>query len=204
MRFEDLILHRKGSRPGERMDKERKLQVIRSSRRTISLEVKPDLTVVVRVPLRMRERDIQAFLREKADWIERTIEKLEKQTAEAQKDSLSMQELKQLADLALEKLPERVAYYASQIGVTYGRITIRNQRTRWGSCSSKGNLNFNCLLMLMPAEIQDYVVVHELCHRLEMNHSKAFWGRVEEILPDYKARRKWLKDHGAEIMARII
>ena len=128
------------------MDKERKLQVIRSSRRTISLEVKPDLTVVVRVPLRMRERDIQAFLREKADWIERTIEKLEKQTAEAQKDSLSMQELKQLADLALEKLPERVAYYASQIGVTYGRITIRNQRTRWGSCSSKGNLNFNCLL----------------------------------------------------------
>ena len=186
------------------MDKERKLQVIRSSRRTISLEIKPDMTVVVRVPLRMGERDIQAFLREKADWIERTIEKLEKQTAEAQKDSLSMQELKQLADLALEKLPERVAYYASQIGVTYGRITIRNQRTRWGSCSSKGNLNFNCLLMLMPAEIQDYVVVHELCHRLEMNHSKAFWGRVEEILPDYKARRKWLKDHGAEIMARII
>ena len=91
------------------MDKERKLQVIRSSRRTISLEVKPDLTVVVRVPLRMRERDIQAFLREKADWIERTIEKLEKQTAEAQKDRLSMQELKQLADLALEKLPGRVA-----------------------------------------------------------------------------------------------
>lgn len=172
------------------MDKERKLQVIRSSRRTISLEVKPDLTVVVRVPLRMRERDIQAFLREKADWIERTIEKLEKQTAEAQKDSLSMQELKQLADLALEKLPGRVAYYASQVGVTYGRITIRNQRTRWGSCSSKGNLNFNCLLMLMPAEIQDYVVVHELCHRLEMNHSKAFWSKVEEVLPDYKARRK--------------
>ena len=141
----------------------------------------------------MRERDIQAFLREKADWIERTIEKLEKQTAEAQKDSLSMQELKQLADLALEKLPERVAYYASQVGVTYGRITIRNQRTRWGSCSSKGNLNFNCLLMLMPAEIQDYVVVHELCHIRHHDHSPAFYRLVESVLPDYKERERLLR-----------
>ena len=174
------------------MDKERKLQVIRSSRRTISLEVKPDLTVVVRVPLRMRERDIQAFLREKADWIERTIEKLEKQTAEVQKDSLSMQELKQLAALALEKLPERVAYYASQVGVTYGRITIRNQRTRWGSCSSKGNLNFNCLLMLMPAEIQDYVVVHELTHLQAANHGPAFKALMTVRLPDWQERKQRL------------
>ena len=183
------------------MDKERKLQVIRSSRRTISLEVKPDLTVVVRVPLRMRERDIQAFLREKADWIERTIEKLEKQTAEAQKDSLSMQELKQLADLALEKLPGRVAYYASQIGVTYGRITIRNQRSKWGSCSSKGNLNFNCMLMLAPPEVIDSVVVHELCHRKEMNHSERFYAEVLKVFPEYWQWDKWLKENGKILMA---
>lgn len=89
-----------------------------------------------------------------------------------------------------------VEYFARQVGVDYGRITIRNQKTRWGSCSSKGNLNFNCLLMLAPAEILDYVVVHELCHRKEMNHSKAFWAEVEKVLPDYRESVKWLKEKG--------
>lgn len=93
--------------------------------------------------------------------------------------------------------------YAKQIGVTYGRITIRNQKTRWGSCSSKGNLNFNCLLMLTPPEVIDYVVVHELCHRKEMNHSGAFWAEVEKVLPDYKEQVKWLKENGAQIIGRM-
>jgi predicted metal-dependent hydrolase len=85
------------------------------------------------------------------------------------------------------------------MGVEYGRITIRMQKSRWGSCSGKGNLNFNCLLMRTPDEIIDYVVVHELCHLKEMNHSPRFWAEVEKIFPDYKERRKWLKDHGNEI-----
>lgn len=115
---------------------------------------------------------------------------------------LSNDEIHELAAKALNYIPERVAYYAEQIGVTYGRITIRNQKTRWGSCSSKGNLNFNCLLMLTPPEIVDYVVVHELCHRKEMNHSKAFWSEVEKVLPNYKTRVRWLKDEGSSIMRR--
>lgn len=116
---------------------------------------------------------------------------------------LSPKEIKELADLAREVFPPKAAYYAQQIGVTYGRITIRNQRTRWGSCSGKGNLNFNCLLMLTPEEVQDYVVVHELCHRKEMNHSVRFWREVEKVMPDYKVRRKWLKEHGGRIIALI-
>ena len=115
---------------------------------------------------------------------------------------VTKEDIRALADSAVRVIPERVRYYAPMIGVTYGRITIRNQRTRWGSCSSIGNLNFNCLLMLTPVEIQDYVIVHELCHRIEMNHSKRFWQLVESAMPDYKARRKWLKDEGKYILMR--
>ena len=89
------------------------------------------------------------------------------------------------------------------VGVTYGRITIRNQRSRWGSCSGKGNLNFNCLLMLTPDHVIDYVVVHELCHRLEMNHSPAFWAQVERVLPDYRKSREWLREHEKELIGRL-
>ncbi|MBR2187880.1 MAG: M48 family metallopeptidase, partial [Eubacterium sp.] len=118
-------------------------------------------------------------------------------------EKLTMEEIQELAAQALRVIPQRVAYYAPKVGVTYGRITIRNQRSKWGSCSSKGNLNFNCLLMLAPDEVVDYVVVHELCHRIEMNHSKAFWELVERVLPDYRSSRKWLKEHGEEIIRRM-
>ena len=97
-------------------------------------------------------------------------------------------------------LTGHAAYFAPRIGVSYGRISIRHQKTKWGSCSSKGNLNFNCLLMLAPEEVRDYVVVHELCHRKQMNHSEVFWAEVERALPNYRDARKWLKTHGRELM----
>ena len=109
-----------------------------------------------------------------------------------------------MADKAMKVIPERVEYFSKLMGVTYGRITIRNQKTRWGSCSSKGNLNFNCLLMMTPPEVIDYVVVHELCHRKEMNHSKQFWSEVEKVLPDYKKAEKWLKDEGKVLTRRMM
>ena len=116
---------------------------------------------------------------------------------------MTLDKIKALADQALEIIPTRVEYFAKIIGVTYGNITIRNQKTRWGSCSSKGNLNFNCLLMLAPPEVLDYVVVHELCHRKQMNHSKAFWTEVEKVFPDYKKSIKWLKEEGSQIMYMV-
>jgi len=87
--------------------------------------------------------------------------------------------------------------------VSYGSITVRSQKTRWGSCSSRGNLNFNCLLMLTSPEVLDYVVLHELCHRKELNHSARFWAQVERVMPDYRLRRKWLKDHGSALIGRL-
>ena len=100
-------------------------------------------------------------------------------------------------------IPEKVKHYAPIVGVDYGRITIRCQRTRWGSCSSKGNLNFNCLLMLMPDEVIDSVVVHELCHRKQMNHSAAFYSEINKVFPAYKQCQKWLKENGGTIMRKI-
>ena len=89
------------------------------------------------------------------------------------------------------------------VGVNCGRITIRAQKSRWGSCSAKGNLNFNCLLMLCPEEVRDYVVVHELCHRKELNHSDRFWNEVRQLLPSYDSARKWLKTNGVSLIRRI-
>ena len=132
------------------------------------------------------------------------LEKVEERRKELKTiEKLSMTEIHKLADLALKVISVKVKHYAGLMNVQYGRITIRNQKTRWGSCSSKGNLNFNCLLMLAPDEVVDYVVIHELCHLIEMNHSKAFWKQVEQMMPDYKKHRKWLKDHGNEIMERM-
>lgn len=113
------------------------------------------------------------------------------------------EEIEQLREQARKLVTERVRYYAPIIGVTYGQIAIRTQRTRWGSCGSKGNLNFNCLLALVPPEVLDYVVVHELCHRKELNHSECFWREVERFLPDYTVRKRWLKENGAKLISKL-
>lgn len=173
-------------------------RIIRSSRKTIAIQITPAGDVLVRCPNRMSSRDIASFVDSKRGWIEKHLSR--------QSPALppfSDTELRTLSQQAKAVLPERVAYFAPKVGVSYGRITIRAQRSRWGSCSSNGNLNFNCLLMLMPPEVQDYVVVHELCHRKELNHSHRFWTEVEKILPDYPARKKWLKDNGGALIARI-
>lgn len=181
------------------------ITLIRSRRKSLAIEITPELQVVVRAPARMPVREINAFVQEKDDWIREHLQRMEekKRLREQRREpALSEEELQELATQAMTLIPQKVRYYAQIIGVTYGRITIRNQRTRWGSCSGKGNLNFNCLLLLMPEEVLDYVVVHELCHRKEMNHSARFWEEVEKILPDYRQRRKWLKDNGGRIMDR--
>jgi hypothetical protein len=180
------------------------IEIRRSRRKTMSIEVTSDGKVIVRAPMRMSRAVIDGFVAEKAGWIEKSLRKMELRREEnGAQERLPQEELERLAEQAADVLAEKVRYYAQQIGVTYGRITIRNQKTRWGSCSAKGNLNFNCLLMLAPEDVQDYVVVHELCHRKQMNHSRQFWSEVERILPDYKIRRQWLKDHGGALIARL-
>ena len=180
-------------------------ELIRSSRKTLALEIKPDGRLIARAPLRMPKAEIDRFVKQKEGWIishRETARQKQEERENARSEALSFAEIQALADQALIVFPEKVRYYAKLVGVSYGRITIRNQKTRWGSCTEQGNLNFNCLLMLAPDEVRDYVVVHELCHRKEMNHSARFWSEVERVLPNYREPRKWLKDHGGEIMAR--
>ena len=184
-----------------------KVTVIRSNRKTVAIQVNSNLSVTVRAPRSVSEKDIEEILKKKEAWISKHIEKIKetKERVEAEPtEKLTREKVIALAEEALKVIPERVEYFAKVIGVTYGKITVRNQKTRWGSCSSKGNLNFNCLLMLAPPEVLDYVVVHELCHRKQMNHSKAFWLEVEKVLPDYKEARKWLKEDGSQIITLFL
>lgn len=184
-----------------------KVTVIRSNRKTVAIQVNSDLSVTVRAPRSVSEKDIEEILKKKEAWISKHIEKIKKTKERLEAEStekLTREKVIALAEEALKVIPERVEYFAKVIGVTYGKITIRNQKTRWGSCSSKGNLNFNCLLMLTPPEVLDYVVVHELCHRKQMNHSKAFWLEVEKVLPDYKEVRKWLKEEGSQMITLFL
>ena len=171
--------------------------IIRSRRKTLAIEITPQGNILVRAPLRMAKWDVQRFLESKQDWITAHLAKLPVVTP------LTAEEHNALIRSAKEALPAKVAFFARELGVTFGRITIRSQRSRWGSCAASGNLSFNCLLMLAPEEVQDYVVVHELCHRKEMNHSPAFWAEVERVMPDYRNRKAWLKEHGASLLARL-
>lgn len=172
------------------------ISVIKAKRKTIAIHIKSADQVVVRAPYRMPDKDIQGFVNKHKDWIDKQVEKIRRLDEKRESiRNLTEAERLELTYNAERVIPERVKHYAPIVGVDYGRITIRNQKTRWGSCSSKGNLSFNVALMRVPLEVMDYVVVHELCHRKEMNHSKRFWSEVEKVIPDYKQREKWLKDN---------
>ncbi len=179
-------------------------RLIRSDRKSFSVSVSLDDGITVRVPFCAPEKEIQHFLIEKQHWIitrylEAEAKKKNRPVSDLSDDQRAFLEKKYI-DAAREYFPKRVAYFHSFTGGAYKRITIRDQKTRWGSCSAKGTLSFNWRLMLAPPAILDYVVVHELCHLTHMDHSAAFWQAVETVYPDYRNARKWLKDHGQELV----
>lgn len=179
-------------------------RIQKSRRKTWTLSLCPELTLTVKVPLTVSYADALQILSAKENWIIKKYRELEQAAQSMPRSELTPTQRKALEEryrqAAREYVPARVAYYQEIIGVTCGNITIRDQKTRWGSCSARGNLNFNWRLMLAPPRVLDYVVVHELCHRKEMNHSPAFWNLVEAVLPDYAQLRKWLKDNGRTLI----
>lgn len=165
-------------------------KIIYSGRKTISLCIK-DGQLVVKAPYRTKREKIDSIVASHIKWVEKNIEKQAQRNEKY--SNLTDEKIAELKKIAKQIIPLKVAYYSNIMGLKYGRITISSAKTRFGSCSSKGNLAFSYRLMLYPEAAIDYVVVHELAHLFEMNHSPAFYRIVANVLPDYKERIKLLK-----------
>lgn len=169
-------------------------KLYRTNRKTIAIQVKGE-EVSVRAPYRASQKIIEDFVRTKENWIRKHLEE-NRASVTKKSEGLSPEQRQQAREKAKLVFKEKAEFYAEKMGVSFGRIAIKEQKTRWGSCSCRGNLNFNWKLLLAPEEVQDYVVVHELAHLKEMNHSPAFYSEVEKIMPDYKIYQKWLLHYG--------
>lgn len=169
----------------------REYKLIRSNRRTLSLEIGRDLTVTVRAPMKMPLSDIEAFVQKHDKWIEKKLSVMEKR--EIKPDNLSAEEIAALKKKAKEILPQKVAYFSEIMGLKPAGVKITSAKKRFGSCSGKNSLCFSYQLMLYPDEAIDYVVVHELAHIKHRNHSAQFYSLIGKYLPDYKTRERILK-----------
>lgn len=174
----------------------------RSNRKSISVEISREAKIIVRAPLKMKKSDIESFLQSKSEWIDKHLLSM-KEKVSSMPHKLSEEEKNELKKNAKIVITPRVEYFASRMGVSYERIILKLQKTRFGSCSTKNNINFNALIALMPTDILDYVIVHELAHLKQMNHSSVFWKEVEKVIPDYKNKRKWLKENGTKYIQLI-
>lgn len=180
------------------------VEVRRSKRKSAAIKITADMQIVVFVPLYVSDNEIERMVISKSKWIDEHMLKVQSTIDERSKlEKITFEQVKELEDQAVEYIPKRVKYYAEKENFVYNKITIKNLLSRWGSCSTKGNLNFNCLLMLTPDYVIDYIVVHELCHLREMNHSEKFWAEVEKIMPDYQRAELWLKQNGGNLISRM-
>lgn len=174
------------------MNKNNISYTLRRNRRSkcIRLSIRPTGQVIVTKPYFVSNWIVERFIIEKSSWILEKLELVKKSSVKIEKDRNDYINNKEYARKIIKN---KVELFSKTIGVKYNRISIKNGRTTWGSCSRKRNLNFSYKLINLPASIADYVIVHELCHLIEMNHSKRFWSLVEKYIPDYKDRRKELK-----------
>lgn len=168
------------------------VETIRSSRRTLAIQVMSPTRVVVRAPRTVSQRRIDAFVDERAGWIDAARTRIAARVA-ANGPAPTERELRDMRDRARDDLGERVAHWAPIVGASPRAVQIRNQKTRWGSCSTTGTISLNLQVMRLPEHIRDYVVVHELAHLIHHNHGPAFWAHVARCMPDYHARRVALR-----------
>jgi predicted metal-dependent hydrolase len=162
--------------------------------RHLRLSVYPDGRLVVTRPPYVSRRLAEDFLRSRAAWISARLEHYQKFPPPRLSGPGPRAEYLAQKAAARTLVTERLAHFNQFYHFTYGRISVRNQGTRWGSCSRSGNLSFNYRLLQLPPEVADYIVVHELCHRQEFNHSSRFWQLVAQTVPDYDEKRRHLRN----------
>ncbi len=164
-------------------------KIVYSSRaKKVRLSIFKDNTLNIIIPKFLKRTDITKLILEKQDWILSTIKE--------NKDNILIEDVENLDKIKSRIkvfLEDRIDYYNSFYNFEFFRISIRRSKTRWGSCSAKKNLNFNYKIFYLPQSLADYIIVHEICHLKEFNHSKSFWKLVGDILPDYKVLKKELK-----------
>ena len=162
--------------------------LIRSSRRTLGLEITSDLRVLVRAPQRCSQRQIDDFVARHEGWIRDHVAIQERRRVAAMARKVTPEQEAVLRRRAKEHIPQRVAQWAPLVGVTPTGVKITSAQKRFGSCSGKNGLCFSWRLMQYPPEAIDYVVVHELCHIHHHNHSAAFWAAVARVMPEIRPR----------------
>ncbi len=160
----------------------------KSGMRSIRLKISPQGEIFVVGPYTLTHEIVHTLLKQKSQWIEKVLTRIQERRV------VVLNEPYQIAKTRLRVfLEERVGYYCELYGVVKKRIIIKKYKGRWGSCSAQGNLCFNVMLATLPREMQEYVIVHEVCHRIEFNHSPRFWKLVEKAIPEYKVVRKEMK-----------
>ena len=168
--------------------------LIRSSRRTLGLEITADLDVVVRAPRRCSQKEIDRFVERHTDWIVSHLEIQRRRQEKRLARQVTPEQERELRRQAAVVIPERVEHFAHRMGVTPTGVKITGAEKRFGSCSGKNSLCFSWRVMQYPPEAVDYVVVHELAHIRHHNHSRDFWTFVEQTMPDYRDRQRLLRD----------
>lgn len=163
-------------------------KLIRSNRKTIGISVSKDLEIIVKAPLRLPAAEIDRIVEKHRTWI---LKKLSDKAIDQRKE-LSAEDEGLLLSIAKKVIPERLEYLAALTGLRPQSIKLGRAKTRFGSCSSNGNINISCFVLLYPRAAQELVLVHELCHLRHMDHSKAFYRLLGAILPDHKERKKLL------------
>jgi len=161
--------------------------------RRLTLRVGKGGKVSVSAPPRLSEKFIEKFVKEHDAWIEQAKQKIQIREAQ-EKEKIKFPSFESSKARAKKLLLERTRYWASQYGVKFHKVSIKRASTRWGSCSSKGNINLHYKLLFLPEELREYVVVHEVCHLLHMNHSRAFWKEVERSFPNWRRIKRELKE----------
>jgi hypothetical protein len=172
-------------------------KILRSGRKSLSIEIERNGSIVIRAPFLLSDRKIDKFLNEKKKWITRKVAEMEKQNHKKNDfiKSINPENVHLYKKKARELLNGRTCYYAQKYNFKYRKIRLSSARGRWGSCSASNNLNFNWKIIFAPIEVLNYLVVHELVHTKHKNHQKRFWKTVEQICPNFKTSRKWLKEN---------